>query len=57
MKTWHCDRCEGTNVFEEAYINPNTGDSFASGTDEGWCIDCEDNHGDGSCRLFQKENP
>jgi hypothetical protein len=54
MPTWHCEHCEGTNVFEEAYINPNTGDSFAPGTGEGWCTDCEKSSGDGSCRLFRK---
>lgn len=37
--TWHCSKCDGTNVFVQTYINPNTGDHFDGGGD-GICDDC-----------------
>jgi hypothetical protein len=55
--TWHCDRCDGTNVFEQVYVNPNTGDRFHEQTSEGWCDDCATHHDDGSAHLVVREKP
>ena len=51
--TWHCETCESTTVYHEAYINPKTGESFEAGTDEGGCECCEEKLGDGSCRIYR----
>ena len=37
--TWHCNECDGTNVFVQPYVNPNTGDHFEGGGGA-ICDDC-----------------
>mgnify|MGYP003653389297 FL=1 len=54
VPTWHCDECNSMKVFEESYVNPNTGDSFLAGSGKGWCQDCQETRGDGACHLSKK---
>ncbi len=49
-KYWCCEECGSENVFEEAYVNPNSGDSYLQGSGEGMCQDCDDR-----CWIVEKE--
>lgn len=49
-KYWCCEECGSENVFEEAYCNPNSGETWLQDTGEGICEDC-----DGPCKIIEKE--
>lgn len=55
LPVWRCCRCNSDRVYLEAYINPNTGESFEAGSDEGYCEECDDANGYGSCRVYRDD--
>ena len=56
MRTWHCNHCASKNVFHRAFINPNTGENFKAGSDEGYCSDCEETTGNGDCKIYSRDD-
>jgi len=42
-----CEYCQGVNVMQRGWFDPNTGEIFSNGQNdrrsEGWCNDCQKN--------------